>query len=55
MGALRPRPARGDACAPRAFKTRSHFTKEFKKMTGYSPRKFTDEVSNEFGRRLSLK
>jgi len=33
----------------------AHFTKEFKKMTGYSPRKFTDEVSNEFGRRLSLK
>ena len=33
----------------------AHFTKEFKKMTGYSPRQFTDEISNEFGRRLSLK
>jgi len=32
----------------------AHFTKEFKRMTGYSPRKFTLEVSNEFGRRLSL-
>jgi AraC-like DNA-binding protein len=32
----------------------AHFTKEFKKMTGYSPRKFIREVSNEFGRRLSL-
>lgn len=33
----------------------AHFTKEFKKMTGYSPQKFTLEVSNEFGRRLALK
>jgi AraC-like DNA-binding protein len=33
----------------------AHFTREFKKMTGYSPRKFILEVSNEFGRRLSLK
>lgn len=33
----------------------SHFTKEFKRMTGYSPRKFTVEVPNEFGRRLLLK
>src|SRR5262249_25694116 len=30
----------------------AHFTKEFKRMTGYSPGKFTHEVSNEFGRRL---
>jgi AraC-like DNA-binding protein len=33
----------------------AHFTKEFKKMTGYSPQRFTLEVSNEFGRRLTLK
>jgi AraC-like DNA-binding protein len=33
----------------------AHFTKEFKKMTGYSPGKFTREVTNEFGRRLTLK
>ena len=33
----------------------AHFTKEFKRMTGYSPRKFTLEVSNEFGRRLQLR
>ena len=32
----------------------AHFTKEFKRMTGYSPRKFTLEVPNEFGRRLSI-
>ena len=32
----------------------AHFTKEFKRMTGYSPQKFTLEISNEFGRRLSL-
>jgi AraC-like DNA-binding protein len=33
----------------------AHFTKEFRKMTGYAPGKFTREVSNEFGRRLMLK
>lgn len=33
----------------------AHFTREFKKMTGYSPQRFTREVSNEFGRRLSLR
>lgn len=33
----------------------AHFIREFKKMTGYSPQKFNLEVSNEFGRRLSLK
>jgi AraC-like DNA-binding protein len=32
----------------------AHFTREFKKMTGYSPQRFTLEVSNEFGRRLLL-
>jgi len=32
----------------------SHFTREFKRMTGLSPRRFTQDVSNEFGRRLSL-
>jgi AraC-like DNA-binding protein len=30
----------------------SHFTKEFRKMTGYSPARFSSEVINEFGRRL---
>jgi AraC-like DNA-binding protein len=33
----------------------AHFAKEFKRMTGYSPRQYSREVSNEFGRRLSLK
>ena len=32
----------------------AHFTKEFKRMTGYSPQRFSLEVPNEFGRRLSL-
>jgi AraC-like DNA-binding protein len=31
----------------------AHFTKEFRQMTGYSPQRFTREVPNEFGRRLS--
>jgi methylphosphotriester-DNA--protein-cysteine methyltransferase len=35
------------------YHDQAHFTKEFKRMTGYSPQKFTLEVSNEFGRRLS--
>jgi methylphosphotriester-DNA--protein-cysteine methyltransferase len=33
----------------------AHFTKEFERMTSYSPRRFTLEVPNEFGRRLLLK
>ena len=32
----------------------AHFTKEFKRMTGFSPLQYTNEVSNEFGRQLSL-
>jgi len=30
----------------------AHFTREFRKMTGHSPRKFIRDVPNEFGRRL---
>lgn len=33
----------------------SHFTKEFKKMTGYSPRELAGGIVNEFGRRHSLR
>ena len=33
----------------------AHFSKEFKRMTGHSPREFMTTVSNEFGRRLVLK
>lgn len=33
----------------------AHFTKEFKRITGYSPRAYTRQVSNEFGRRITLK
>ena len=32
----------------------AHFSKEFKRMTGFSPLQFTSEISNEFGRRLAL-
>lgn len=31
----------------------AHFTREFRKMTGYSPGRFIREVPNEFGRRLA--
>jgi len=33
----------------------SHFVKEFKRMTGFSPQHFTNNITNEFGRRLSLR
>lgn len=33
----------------------AHFTKEFKRMTGFSPLQFTHKVPNEFGRLLSLR
>jgi AraC-like DNA-binding protein len=33
----------------------SHFTKEFRKMTRFSPEQFTLHVENEFGRRLALR
>ena len=33
----------------------AHFTKEFKRMTGFSPLHFTNNVSNEFGRQLSIR
>ncbi len=32
----------------------SHYVKEFKRMTGFSPKIFSQKVSNEFGRRLTL-
>jgi AraC-like DNA-binding protein len=32
----------------------AHFAKEFKRMTGFSPQHFSQQVSNEFGRRLLL-
>jgi AraC-like DNA-binding protein len=33
----------------------AHFCNEFKRMTGYSPRRYTLDVPNELGRRLTLK
>lgn len=33
----------------------AHFSNEFKRITGYSPREFMTGASNGFGRRLSLK
>jgi len=32
----------------------SHFTREFHRMTGHPPKRFSQAVSNEFGRRLLL-
>ncbi len=32
----------------------AHFSKEFKRMTGFSPLQYANEVSNEFGRKLTL-
>jgi AraC-like DNA-binding protein len=32
----------------------AHFAKEFKSMTGFSPKHFSSKVSNEFGRQLTL-
>jgi len=37
------------------YHDQAHFSREFKRMTGHSPREFMTEVSNEFGRRLALK
>lgn len=33
----------------------AHFTKEFKQMTGYSPQRFSRDIANEFGRRITLR
>jgi AraC-like DNA-binding protein len=38
-----------------SYYDQAHFSKEFKRMTGYSPREFMNGVRNEFGRRLILK
>ena len=38
-----------------SYHDQSHFAKEFKRFTGYPPRQFTSQISNEFGRRLALK
>jgi AraC-like DNA-binding protein len=35
------------------YHDQSHFAKEFKKFTGYAPRRFANEIPNEFGRRLA--
>ncbi len=36
------------------FYDQSHFTNEFRKMTGYSPRHYSLKIRNEFGRRVTL-
>jgi AraC-like DNA-binding protein len=33
----------------------AHFTKEFKRMTSFSPQQFSNDVVNDFGRTLSLR
>jgi len=33
----------------------AHFAKEFKRMTGFPPLRFSREIANEFGRHLSLR
>jgi hypothetical protein len=38
-----------------AIYDQAHFSKEFKKMTEHSPREFSLKISNEFGRRPSLR
>jgi AraC-like DNA-binding protein len=35
------------------YHDQAHFTKEFRRMTGFSPHYFAHEVSNEFGRQLT--
>lgn len=35
------------------YHDQSHFTKEFKRMTGFPPLRFSRRITNEFGRRLS--
>ena len=37
------------------YHDQSHFTKEFKRMTGFPPLRFSQAVTNEFGRHLSLR
>ena len=36
------------------FYDQSHFTNEFRKMTGFSPRSYSRNIRNEFGRRVTL-
>ncbi|MHB8581125.1 MAG: DUF6597 domain-containing transcriptional factor [Ignavibacteriaceae bacterium] len=33
----------------------AHYIKDFKRMTGFSPKSYSQKVTNEFGRRLSLR
>jgi AraC-like DNA-binding protein len=37
------------------YHDQAHYAKEFKRMTGFSPQYFTNEVSNQFGRQLTLR